>query len=303
MHQVLPDGQVGSNDDRLKHYLELSTNHFKEILKFLCSSYQIVSLDDLVDHMKTGSSEKVACLTFDDGYRDNRDYVLPILEQFNCPATIYVTTRFPEGDTSMWWYELWDHLKSKERLEVEFEGTTRKWDCSNQSQKNRCYLDLNSWMMVLPLERQKGLLSAVTETEERHSYSNICLNWDDIIKLDRHPLVTIGAHSHSHSVLSMENEATARDEILSSKLLLERRLGHPVDHFAYPFGSTKEAGTREYRLTEECGFRTATTTNCFRADFSHRFQLPRYGIQGQTTPAIVEKRMGGLSNLLGRQLA
>ena len=202
----------------------------------------------------------------------------------------------------MWWYELWEYLQSKSRLEVEFEGARRIWDCSDQSHKNYCYLDLNSWMMMLPMERQKALIAVLTETEERQSYSHICLSWDEFIKLDRHPLVTIGAHSHSHPTLSTENEATARDEILNSKLLLERRLGHSVDHFAYPIGSTQEAGKREYRLAEECGFRTASTTNCFRADFSHRFQLPRYGITEKTTPAILVNRIGGLSNFFRLQL-
>ena len=72
---------------------------------------------------------------------------------------------------------------------------------------------------------------------------------------------------------------------------MEQELGHPIKHFAYPFGSTKEAGTREYRLTEECGFRTGTTTNCFRADFTHMFQLPRYGITDQTTPKTMKHRI------------
>ena len=92
--------------------------------------------------------------------------------------------------------------------------------------------------MRLPLERQKSLLTAVTKTEERRTYSNICLNWNDIIKLDRHPLITIGAHTHSHPNLARETETTAREEILNSKLLLERQLRHAVDHFAYPFGTS-----------------------------------------------------------------
>lgn len=37
---------------------------------------------------------KVVCLTFDDGYRDNLTDALPLLEAFQCPATLYVTTNF-----------------------------------------------------------------------------------------------------------------------------------------------------------------------------------------------------------------
>jgi len=301
LHRVLPNEQVIS-DKSPNSNLTLTESRFSEMLEFLSSRYQMIPLDLLVDHLQNGSSEKVACLTFDDGYLDNIDHALPILEQFNCPATVYITTRFPEGDAWMWWYELWEYLQSKERLEIEFEGTHRIWYCKDKLQKNRCYLDLSSWIMMLPLERQKVLLTAVTETVERHQYSNLCLDWNDIKKLDEHPLVTIGAHTHSHPNLAQETEKTAREEILNSKLLLERRLGHSVDHFAYPFGSSLEAGAREYRLAKECGFRTATTTNCFRADFTHLFQLPRYGITDQTTPETMKHRIEGLSNFLGLQL-
>ena len=91
----------------------MTTSRFTEMLEFLSNNYLMVSLADLVDHLQNGSSEMVACLTFDDGYLDNKDNALPILEQFNCPATVYITTRFPEGSTSMWWYELWEFLQSK----------------------------------------------------------------------------------------------------------------------------------------------------------------------------------------------
>ena len=101
MHRVLTNEQVNS-DKSPNSSLGLSESRFSEILKFLSSRYQMISLDELVEHLQNGSSEKVACLTFDDGYRDNIDHALPILEQFNCPATIYITTRFPEGDTWMW---------------------------------------------------------------------------------------------------------------------------------------------------------------------------------------------------------
>jgi peptidoglycan/xylan/chitin deacetylase (PgdA/CDA1 family) len=301
MHRVLTNEQINS-DKSPNSSLGLTEKRFSEILKFLSSRYQMISLDELGEHLQNGSSEKVACLTFDDGYRDNIDHALPILEQFNCPATIFITTRFPEGDTWIWWFELWDYLQSKERLEMEFEGTHSIWDCTDKVQKHRCYLDLSSWMMRLSLERQKSLLTAVTKTRERRTYSNICLDWNDIIKLDRHPLITIGAHTHSHPNLARETEKVAREEILNSKLLLERKLGHAVNHFAYPFGTSTESGLREYLLAEECGFSTASTTRCFPADYSHRLQLPRYGITKRTTIATLENRIGGLSNILGLQL-
>ena len=74
-----------------------------------------------------------------------------------------------------------------------------------------------------------------------------------------------------------------------------------MSHFAYTFRSSLEAEACEYPLAEECWFKTATT-NCYRANFTYQFEIPRYGITERTAPEIVANRIEGLSNLLRLQL-
>ena len=52
---------------------------------------------------------------------------------------------------------------------------------------------------------------------------------------------TIGSHTKTHVWLGHESEARNVDELAGSKQELERRLGAPVHHFAYP-GSVHAAG-------------------------------------------------------------
>ena len=302
LHRVLPEKQVDSNCF-INKSLVLSEGLFQEMLKYFSKRYRIVSMSELADHLRNGSTEFVLCITFDDGYRDNLKHALPILEKFNCPATIYINTRFPEGETWMWWYEIWDYLLKTERIEFIFEGEMIKWDCSNALKKKRCYSYLSSLIMNLTLEQQKKLLNTITGSDERLSYTEICLDWNEIRELDANPLITIGAHTHSHPVLVLEKEFTALDEIRKSKIILEEKLGHPVLHFAYPFGSKKEAGSREYLMANKCGFHTATTTLCYPASHHQLHSLPRYGVEQNCTVNEIHTRILGLSNLLGKQLA
>ena len=46
------------------------------------------------------------CLTFDDGYRDNLHYALPILKKYDAPFAIYIPTSFPDRAGELWWLTL-----------------------------------------------------------------------------------------------------------------------------------------------------------------------------------------------------
>jgi len=66
--------------------------------------------------------------------------------------------------------------------------------------------------------------------------------------------IECGAHTNSHRQLDILPPADAFEEILSSKSILEDRLGRPVEAFAYPHGYASRA-TRE--LVREAGFTSA----------------------------------------------
>jgi peptidoglycan/xylan/chitin deacetylase (PgdA/CDA1 family) len=55
----------------------------------------------------------------------------------------------------------------------------------------------------------------------------------------------------------MLSDERARDEILTSRLQLETRLGRPVTCFCYPGG---RYGDREVTLVQQSGYRAAVTT-------------------------------------------
>ncbi|HSX41296.1 MAG TPA: polysaccharide deacetylase family protein [Candidatus Saccharimonadales bacterium] len=83
------------------------------------------------------------------------------------------------------------------------------------------------------------------------------LSWDEVRELDRSGLITIGAHTVDHEALATDSPADQQFEIFQGKAELESQLGHPVRHFAYPYGSFNNV---TIALVRQAGFDTAVTT-------------------------------------------
>ena len=65
--------------------------------------YTTIFVQDLIDYVYQGKElpDKPVILTFDDGYLNNLTYVLPLLEQYDCRATISVVGAYCQRWTDM----------------------------------------------------------------------------------------------------------------------------------------------------------------------------------------------------------
>jgi peptidoglycan/xylan/chitin deacetylase (PgdA/CDA1 family) len=261
-------------------------------MEFLAKKHNVVSIDELAEHLEGDSNIFVVAVTFDDGYKDNLIHALPILEEFKIPVIIYITTRFPEGDTWMWWYEIWDYIKNNEYLEKN--DVSEEQVIVTQKQKFQCYKKLLDLILNLHCDEQNKTVEKFTQTTNRRQYPHLCLNWEEIKTLDQHPLVTIGAHTNSHPNLKKLTEQEAFSEMSDSKNLLEEKLKHSVVHFAYPFGTRNEADVREFELVSRCGFRTAVTTRPESLQSPALNAIPRLGVPSYLNLRGLRGKLSGL---------
>ena len=63
---------------------------------------------------------------------------------------------------------------------------------------------------------------------------------EQVLELDKDPLVTIGYHTKTHPQLRYVKNR--KEEIWDSKEELEQMLGHKIVHFAYPYGKIWSVG-------------------------------------------------------------
>ncbi len=81
-------------------------------------------------------------------------------------------------------------------------------------------------------------------------------DWPELSELARAG-VSIQSHGVSHTTFSALSGAGRREELAASKAELERRLGEPVDLFAYPYGDDAEGNADVRAALVESGYRAA----------------------------------------------
>jgi peptidoglycan/xylan/chitin deacetylase (PgdA/CDA1 family) len=114
------------------------------------------------------------------------------------------------------------------------------------------------------------------------------LTWSLLKGLERRG-IEIGSHTIHHVELPTLSSAQAMQELVGSRRLLERRLGHPVQWLAYPAG---KVDSRIVELARRAGYVLAMTTQPGTTQSaSQPFLLHRYEIQDTTG-------VGGVSAIL-----
>ncbi|WP_175621785.1 polysaccharide deacetylase family protein [Chryseobacterium schmidteae] len=104
-HQVLPQSIAYKND------LIVTVENLEEQLIYIKNNFETVFFKDLE---VSKSVENKIILTFDDGYYNNLQYLIPLLEKHQLKATIFIPTEFIQnnlnGDEKV--YMNFDEIKS-----------------------------------------------------------------------------------------------------------------------------------------------------------------------------------------------
>ncbi len=266
--------------------LEVSTDLLESMIQYLIQSgYQFLSLDEVYDRVVNGfesSGKRFVSFTFDDGYLDNYTLAYPILKRYKIPMTIYLTTSFPDRETTLWWYKLEDMILNSGTIEFEYNKRGYAFHAGTLKEKEISYNDIHKLIFNTPQEELENLYACVFDNYEfKRDYMSLLMSWEDVKNISFDPLVTIGAHSVNHYNLRKLTPSDLEYELRTSKERIEEKIGRNVDHFAYPFGSKSTAGRREFEAAASTSFKMATTTrggNIFPRHKEHLYCLPRISV-------------------------
>ena len=266
-----------SSDPQL---LAVAPANFLAHMKHLKSKYNLVRFEDDWSNVEKPS----VAVTFDDGYADNLIEALPILEEIEVPATFFISSGNLDTMREYWWDELERIILGErdlpERFSLVDSNFRQNWPTASPASRETFYQQLLSLMMQLnPARREEWLIQlrqwAQVGEKGREAYRS--MTGDELKFLARSEWVTIGAHTVTHTPLSVLPKEKQREEILSSKLQLETLIGKEIKTFSYPFGRKKDYDRASIHLCREAGFIKAASNFPGQVHrWTDQYQLPRH---------------------------
>lgn len=297
-HRVLPVDKINQDYDL---GLAVTLSNFENQIKFLKNNYTLVSMDDFIEKLKNRKkNEFYVTVTFDDGYKDNLDYALPVLKKNNIPATLYITTRFLEKYVWLWWYELKEIINVNKSLNFEYKNKKHFYSMHNKKQKNKTFYILRKLFLNQSINEQLNLLEIISQSKERKNYSKIFLNANDLKFLNKEPLISLGSHTHNHPNLKNLKKEEKIFDIEKANQILEKLLNKKIKHFAYPYGGKNEASKNEYEVAQNLKLNSAVTTRTYPANYKRLFSLPRIYVGKNANEKVIRSHLTGFYNFISK---
>lgn len=286
LHRVLPDDPADFSPNSIlqvrPEFLDYAIQRVRKL------GFEIVDLSEGLRRIESEFQEKrFAVFTFDDAYRDNLKYALPILRKHQCPFTLYVPTALVDGVGEIWWQALEDIIANQAAIAVtEGEGENEYLATGTLAEKHATYDMLYARMRAMP---EPARVALIRDLAGKYKYDleaqcrALIMDWSELRIFANEQLCTIGAHTVHHYELAKLPAEQARSEIEMSVKVIEAQFGKRPIHLSYPIGGLSSANTREYQLAEELGLRSAVTTipgGIYRKHRNAVHSLPRVSLNG-----------------------
>jgi peptidoglycan/xylan/chitin deacetylase (PgdA/CDA1 family)/folate-dependent phosphoribosylglycinamide formyltransferase PurN len=267
-----------------------------EIRQKLCDMkryYCFVSLSKWLELLESHEPvyDNYAVFTVDDGYRDFRTGMLPLLEELGIPAALFVCTGAVE--TGLAWYQQVYNLieqVQRDRLRIPWMDTEIYFGDVEQRVLTVEYV-LLAYLKCLSRSRRQNALDDLLQANNIESVINpadaFC-SVEDLRQLKASSLIELYPHSHEHHPLETLSDEEVRKDLQICNDFFRQHLGLTTSILSYPNGSFRDSQRPllkvlgfQYGVTRGNGFelqgkadKLRLTRNAFGseslADFYHR---------------------------------
>ena len=219
---------------------KLSVRLFERHLEYLTRRFRVRRLGDVVAALREGRplEDRTVVLTIDDGYADFVTYAYPALARYEAPATVFLVSRFLDGD--LWlWFDAVHYMLTRTAAasrDVYVGGEPLRLDLSSRDARDRAWSTVGERLLRMSTGDRAAAIASLGAAldvclPQRPTENYAAMTWDQATQMDR-ALIDFGSHTCTHPVLSRCGAAELAYEVRESRQLLARRLGGVIDTFA-----------------------------------------------------------------------
>jgi peptidoglycan/xylan/chitin deacetylase (PgdA/CDA1 family) len=266
---------------------------FEQQLRHLKKYFNVLPMSQLAENILNQDVKPYSvAITFDDGHCDFYTKAWPLLQKYELPAALYVTTGFVDQKCWLWpdllRYLLIKtskatlHLDNVGYLPLDSQHLLLSWNklgdyCLTLSSENR-------WEFLKELSHK---LEVDTETHAQPPFNSV--TWDQLREMVSQGL-EVGSHTVSHPILTSLSLDDASQELAISHERILSELGIPPKGICYPNGMSRDiseqlevlsknwysyglaaypAGTYHERIMRLGRYATTTNLNRFKMLVAH----------------------------------
>jgi peptidoglycan/xylan/chitin deacetylase (PgdA/CDA1 family) len=240
----------------LVFHKEENASLFEQIILSLKKRYTIVSIEELENILLQKKSLRNIChISFDDGHASFYNIVFPVLRKYQVPVSLFISPEIVRENKNYWFQEIENYdpfllrriIANKVSIPVD---RISKYPCNKLFE---CLTVAEMDAVIKTYQQQKKITAATPQN----------INIDQLKEMQASGLISIGAHTQHHPILTNEDATSVANQITSSISELEKIIEKPVKYFAYPNGRpTLDFAEREVNILQQnnicLAFSTAT---------------------------------------------
>jgi len=253
---------------------------FRAQMRLVAKKYHPVSAEDVlsaIDGVQPLPPNAVL-VTVDDGYRDFKEEIFPIVNQYGIKPVLFVPTAYI-GKGPFWWDKLFAAIATCPAAEIS--TPLGSFSLRNPAEKEQAVIHLRQKVKALPFDEGMQIVDMLYNNHASQEKVDTCdvLTWDELRTLANNG-VTIAAHTHTHALLSRIPFERACQEIRMSQDNIRREIGQALPIFAFPDGKLEFFTPDLLEFLHGEGFKFAVTTVEGSASLSGGRHLcfPRIGV-------------------------
>lgn len=227
---------------------------------FWKSRFRTATLEEAIDMVESpGRHSGTAVLfTFDDGYLDNYESAFPILKGHGVEGVFFLPTSYIGTNRMAWWDSVAYIIRNCRKKSFRLTSPAAEFDLpvNGRDATIAKVLDLYRRLSSSNSESFLSMLEEACDSPRPNGSDRCFLNWEEAADMARGGMA-IGSHTHSHEILSRLTPEEQLQELVTSRAILEQRLGRSVPSLSYPVGLRDSFSTATQEAAKQAGYRIA----------------------------------------------